>query len=97
MSVCSVVEVTQLYDVIALMPGTSGNSYTQLRSALGYHKDASDTDINGAYQFLMERIKKLDAEAGSSILLSIANGLFSQMNSRISNDYIGWVCLTLVT
>lgn len=73
------------------VPGSSGNSYSQLRSALGYHNDASDKDINGAYKFLMERVKRLDFEAGSSILLSIANGLFSQKQSRFTDDYIAKV------
>ena len=39
----------------------------------------------------MERVKKLDYEAGSSILLSIANGLFSQKHSRFTEDYINKV------
>ncbi|XP_046636832.1 leukocyte elastase inhibitor-like [Daphnia pulicaria] len=71
-----------------LLMGSSGNSYIQLRSALGYHNDANDVDINGAYKFLMERVKRMDVEAGSSILLSIANGLFSQKQSRFTDDYI---------
>lgn len=68
--------------------GTSGNCYEQLRAALRYHRETSETDINGAYRFLMERVKKLDVEAGSSILLSVANGLFSQKQSRFSENYI---------
>lgn len=68
--------------------GTSGNCYEQLRTALRYHRETSETDINGAYRFLMERVKKLDVEAGSSILLSVANGLFSQKQSRFSENYI---------
>lgn len=71
-----------------LLMGTSGNSYQQLRTALGYHDGANDNDINGAYKFLMERVKKLDFEAGSSILLSVANGLFSQKNSAFNTNYI---------
>jgi len=71
-----------------LLMGTSGNSYQQLRTALGYHDGANDNDINGAYKFLMERVKKLDFEAGSSILLSVANGLFSQRNSAFNTNYI---------
>ena len=39
----------------------------------------------------MERVKRLDVEAGSSILLSIANGLFSQKQSRFTDDYINKV------
>ena len=39
----------------------------------------------------MQRIKKLDVDAGSSILLSVANGLFSQKQSRFSNDYLAQV------
>lgn len=39
----------------------------------------------------MERFKRLDVEAGSSILLSIANGLFSQKQSRFTDDYINKV------
>ena len=78
------------------MLGTGGNCYAQLRSALGYHDDASDTDINGAYRYLMDRIKKLDHEAGSSILLNVANGLFSQLQSRFSNDYLLKVKLKLI-
>lgn len=72
----------------ACVLGTGGNCYAQLRSALGYHDGTSDTDINGAYRFLMERIKKLDYEAGSSILLNVANGLFSQLQTRFSHDYV---------
>lgn len=78
-------------------PGSSGNSYIQLRSALGYHKDANDVDINGAYKFLMERVKRMDVEAGSSILLSIANGLFSQKQSRFTDDYINKVNIHLIS
>lgn len=36
----------------------------------------------------MERVKKLDYEAGSSILLSVANGLFSQKQSRFTDEYV---------
>lgn len=71
-----------------LLMGSSGNSYNQLRAALGYHDNANDLDINGAYKFLMDRAKKLDVDAGSSILFNIANGLFSQKQSRFTDDYI---------
>ena len=77
--------------------GTSGNCYEQLRVALRYHRDTSETDINGAYRFLMERVKKLDVEAGSSILLSVANGLFSQKQWRFSDNYIAQVNNTFWT
>ncbi|XP_057373553.1 leukocyte elastase inhibitor-like [Daphnia carinata] len=71
-----------------LLMGSSGNSYNQLRTALGYHDNANDLDINGAYKFLMDRAKRLDVDAGSSILFNIANGLFSQKQSRFTDDYI---------
>jgi len=73
--------------------GTSidSNCYKQLRAALRYHRETSDSDINEVYGFLMQRIKKLDVDAGSSILLSVANGLFSQKQSRFSNDYLAQV------
>ena len=71
-----------------LLLGTSGKSYEQLRTALGYHQETNDSNISEVYRFLMERVKKLDVDAGSSILLSVANGLFSQKQSRFSDNYV---------
>jgi hypothetical protein len=45
----------------------------------------------------MERVKRMDVEAGSSILLSIANGLFSQKQSRFTDDYINKVNIHLIS
>ena len=65
-------------------------SYLQLRSALGealgYHNDASNKDTESISKFLMERAKRLDFEAGSSI--SIANGFFNKKQSPFTDDSI---------
>lgn len=71
-----------------LLMGTSGNSYSQLRTALKYPAEVSDSDINTAFKFLMERMRSVDSQAGSSIVLNVVNGLFSQKNSGFNNDYI---------
>lgn len=67
--------------------GTNGNSYNELRSALGYHQKADDSGIVDSYKFVMERMKKLDSEAGAAINLDIANGLFMQRPSQLSKSY----------
>jgi len=71
-----------------LLMGTSGKSYSQLRTALKYPSGTSDSDINSAFKFLMQRMKTVDAEAGPGILLTVVNGLFSQKDSGFHNDYI---------
>merc|ERR1712136_689872 len=71
-----------------LLMGTSGKSYSQLRTALKYPSGTSDSDINNAFKFLMQRMKTVDAEAGPGILLTVVNGLFSQKDSGFHNDYI---------
>merc|ERR1712071_87065 len=68
--------------------GTSGQSYSQLRKALKYPSGTSDSDINKAFKFLMQRMKTVDSEAGPGIVLSVVNGLFSQKQAGFLNDYI---------
>ena len=70
------------------MVGTSGQSYSQLRKALKYPSGTSDSDINKAFKFLMQRMKTVDSEAGPGIVLSVVNGLFSQKQAGFLNDYI---------
>jgi len=71
-----------------LLMGTSGQSYSQLRKALKYPSGTSDSDINKAFKFLMQRMKTVDSEAGPGIVLSVVNGLFSQKQAGFLNDYI---------
>jgi len=71
-----------------LLMGTSGKSYSQLRTALKYPAGTSDSDIDKAFKFLMQRMKTVDSEAGPGILLTVVNGLFSQKQAGFLNDYI---------
>lgn len=59
-----------------------------MRTALKYPAGTSDSDIDKAFKFLMQRMKTVDSEAGPGILLTVVNGLFSQKQAGFLNDYI---------
>jgi len=65
-----------------LMAGSSGSSYDQLHSALGYRSSA-DNDINAAYKDIIAKLKDLNNISG--IQLNIANGIFSR--EQLLPDY----------
>jgi hypothetical protein len=60
-----------------LMSGTNGNCNKQLRKALRYREDAGEDGINAAYRFILNQMKELDKNY-TSIILNVANGIFTQ-------------------
>jgi Serpin (serine protease inhibitor) len=61
-----------------LMSGTNGNCSKQLRKAMRYRENAGEDGINSAYRFILNRMKELDKEYQSAIILNVANGIFTQ-------------------
>jgi len=60
------------------MSGTNGNCSKQLRKAMRYRENAGEDGINSAYRFILNRMKELDKEYQSAIILNVANGIFTQ-------------------
>jgi serpin B len=70
-------------DLGMLLNGANGNTYTQLQHALNLN-GLSITDINQAYQTLLQELPKAD----NLVDLTLANSMWYKNNFSVKTDYI---------